>query len=105
MRERNLKVLSPQLKWLLFADPEQSKDTKYSDTSAAFWNLYRDEAEISDDKLVKTLTGDTDSMQLLVRYDACQPFHTTSSCHHFTDHYILFHRRIFHHRDVQDSPP
>lgn len=35
-----------------------------------YWELYASEAELSDQKLVQTLTGDTKSMVILVSRDA-----------------------------------
>jgi hypothetical protein len=57
-----------------FIDPEQWKVTEYGDTSTTYWKLYGAEAEINDKKLVDSLTGDTNSMLILVRGDACYLF-------------------------------
>ncbi|KAH9167001.1 hypothetical protein EDB89DRAFT_170864 [Lactarius sanguifluus] len=38
---------------------------EYGDSSSIYWKLYASEAEVSDQKLVETLTGDTNSMLIL----------------------------------------
>ncbi|KAI9440905.1 hypothetical protein H4582DRAFT_1876345, partial [Lactarius indigo] len=43
----------------------EAEGAEYGDPSAMYWNLYASEAEISDQKLVETLTGDTSSMLFL----------------------------------------
>ncbi|KAI9440907.1 hypothetical protein H4582DRAFT_2074701 [Lactarius indigo] len=43
----------------------EAEDAEYGDSSAMYWNLYASEAEVGDQKLVETLTGDTNSMLLL----------------------------------------
>ncbi|KAI9440902.1 hypothetical protein H4582DRAFT_1504096 [Lactarius indigo] len=43
----------------------EAEDAGYGDSSATYWNLYASETEISDQKLVETLTGDTNSMLFL----------------------------------------
>ncbi len=45
----------------------EAAELEYGDSSALYWKLYASEAETSDQKLVETLTGDTNSMLILVR--------------------------------------
>jgi hypothetical protein len=40
---------------------------EYEDTSAAYWELYVSEAGINDRDLVESLSGDADSMSIVVR--------------------------------------
>ncbi|KAH9167003.1 hypothetical protein EDB89DRAFT_1817568, partial [Lactarius sanguifluus] len=47
------------------ADFEPAEAAEYGDSSTMYWNLYASEAEISDQKLVETLTADTGSMLIL----------------------------------------
>ena len=42
---------------------------EYGDSSATYWMLYMSEAEISDQKLVETLTTDTTAISILVSCD------------------------------------
>ena len=48
------------------ADFERSEAAEYGDSSATYWDLYASEAEISDQKLVETLTSDTKAMSIMV---------------------------------------
>ncbi|KAH9043970.1 hypothetical protein EDB84DRAFT_850425 [Lactarius hengduanensis] len=43
----------------------KAEAAEYGDSSTMYWNLYASEAEISDQKLVETLTADTGSMLIL----------------------------------------
>ncbi|KAH9169432.1 hypothetical protein EDB89DRAFT_1471460 [Lactarius sanguifluus] len=43
----------------------KAEEAEYGDSSATYWNLYASETEISDQKLVETLTGDTNSLLFL----------------------------------------
>ncbi|KAH9074985.1 hypothetical protein EDB83DRAFT_1887117 [Lactarius deliciosus] len=43
----------------------EAEEAEYGDSSATYWNLYASETEISDQKLVETLTGDTNSLLFL----------------------------------------
>jgi hypothetical protein len=43
---------------------------KYGDTSAAYWNLYRSKAEISDKNLIEGIIDNTNPLIFLVRGDA-----------------------------------
>jgi hypothetical protein len=52
---------------------ERSEAAEYGDTSAVYWKLYMSEAEENDQKLVDSLSGDTNSMLILVRGDAHAP--------------------------------
>ena len=52
---------------LAFAYSERSEAAEYGDTSAIYWKLYMSEAEENDQKLVESLSGDTNSMLILVR--------------------------------------
>ena len=51
----------------LLGSPEAAE---YGDTSAIYWKLYVSEAEENDQKLVDSLSGDTNSMLILVRGNA-----------------------------------
>jgi hypothetical protein len=61
-------------------------------------------AEIYDQKLVESLLGHTNSMVFLVRGDLYPRFHVVSY-DYLIGHFVLFHRRIIYHRNIQDSPP
>ncbi|KAH9017223.1 hypothetical protein EDB85DRAFT_682169 [Lactarius pseudohatsudake] len=43
----------------------EAEAAEYGDSSTMYWNLYASEAEIGDQKLVETLTADTNSMLIL----------------------------------------
>ncbi|KAH9043978.1 hypothetical protein EDB84DRAFT_851071 [Lactarius hengduanensis] len=43
----------------------EAEDTEYGDSSARYWNVYASETEISDQKLIETLTGDTNTLLFL----------------------------------------
>ena len=64
-------------------------------------------AEIYDQKLVERLLSFTKSMGFLVRGDLYSRFHVhiVVSYNYLIGRFVLFHRRIIHHRNIQDSPP
>ena len=51
----------------------RSEAAEYGDTSAVYWKLYMSEAEENDQKIVESLSGDTNSMLILVRSGAQAP--------------------------------
>ena len=59
---------------------------EYGDSSATYGKLYASEAEISDQKLVDTLTGDTQAMLILVNSD----IRTSPSVNLITLHRMAF---------------
>ena len=65
-------------------------------------------AEIYDQKLVESLLGLTNSMVFLVRSDLYPRIHVhnvVSYDYYLIGRFVLFHRRIIYHRNIQDSPP
>ena len=64
-RKKDVKVrhLNSGIRLLLTRD----EAAEYGDTSAVYWKLYVSEAEDNDQKLVESLSGDTNSMLILVR--------------------------------------
>ena len=65
------------------------------------------EAQISDKNLVESLKGNTESMVILVRSDAQRQFcvYNVVSYDYLTEQFVLFNRRIIHHRNIQDAHP
>ena len=51
------------------ADFGYTEAAEYGDSSSTYWTLYTSEAEISDQKLVDTLTTDTKAISILVSWD------------------------------------
>ncbi|KAH8989444.1 hypothetical protein EDB92DRAFT_1799611, partial [Lactarius akahatsu] len=74
-KKRREGTLCPALLWhsSCFRLLERSEAAEYGDTSAVYWKLYVSEAEASDRKLVDNLSGDTNSMLILVRSAAQAP--------------------------------
>jgi hypothetical protein len=71
-RERRRREGTHTLAWNndIFRNFEQLEAAEFRDSDAMYWELYASEAELSDQKLVQTLTGDTKSMVILVSNDA-----------------------------------
>ena len=80
--------------------------TKYGDPSATYWELYNSKAEIYDKNFVDSSKGDTESVVFLVSDDAnlrLQVYIAVSyDC--LTELFVLRHRRIIYHRNIQDAP-
>lgn len=78
--------------------------SKHGDTSATYWRLYMSEAKINDEKLIESLRGDTNSMVFLVR-DNLYRWFRGSLTGYLTEHFVLIHRRIICHRNIQKALP
>ena len=78
---------------------------KYGDTSATYWKLYGSEAEIYDENLVESFKRNTSSMGFLVSGDAHRRLqaHVAVAYDCLAEHFVLFHRRIIYHRNIQDA--
>jgi hypothetical protein len=68
--------------------------------------LYGSEAKIHDENLVDTLKGNTQSMVFLVSSDAHRRLQVYIAVSYdcLAEHFVLCHRRIIYHRNIQDAP-
>jgi hypothetical protein len=79
---------------------------KYGDTSATYWKLYGSKTEINDENLIDSLNGSCGTIAFLVSGDAHRRLQVYIAVSYdcLAGHFVLFHRRIIYHRNIQDAP-